>query len=142
MAAHESRRELSGFDEPALWRANLGTAFSDLVPAPLDREVAPQGTLRGLELGGAAVFTVSGSPQAVRRTTTATRHSPADMLKVCVQLRGRCLPGRSPSCRPLQAAGVHLVLTADIANHACFIRSGQGRADMAGTITVPVVLPG
>ena len=89
MAANESRRELSGFDEPALWRANLGTAFSDLVPAPLDREVAPQGTLRGLELGGAAVFTVSGSPQAVRRTTTATRHSPADMLKVCVQLRGR-----------------------------------------------------
>jgi AraC-like DNA-binding protein len=89
MAANESRRELSGFDEPALWRANLGTAFSDLVPAPLDREVAPEGTLRGLELGGAAVFTVSGSPQAVRRTTTATRHSPADMLKVCVQLRGR-----------------------------------------------------
>ena len=78
-----------GFDEPALWRANLGTAFCDLVPAPLDREVAPEGTLRGLELGGAAVFTVSGSPQAVRRTTTAARHSPTDMLKVCVQLRGR-----------------------------------------------------
>ena len=81
--------EVSGFDEPGLWRANLGTAFCDLVPAPLDREVPPEGTLRGLELGGAAVFTVSGSPQAVRRTTTATRHSPTDMLKVCVQLRGR-----------------------------------------------------
>lgn len=48
MAANVSRRELSGFDEPALWRANLGTAFSDLVPAPLDLEVAPQRTLRNL----------------------------------------------------------------------------------------------
>ncbi len=89
MAADESTYEAGGFDEPALWRANLGTAFSDLIPVPLDREGPPKGTLRGLELGGAAVFTVSGSPQAVRRTTAAARRSPADMLKVCVQLRGR-----------------------------------------------------
>ena len=81
-----------GFDEPDLWRDRLGTTFADLVPVPLDRVdggLQPEGALRGLDLGGAAVFTVSGSPQAVRRTTTATRHSPADMLKVCVQLRGR-----------------------------------------------------
>ena len=89
MATEETARQVSGFDEPALWRANLGTAFRDLVPAPLEREAPPEGTLRGLELGGAAVFTVSGSPQAVRRTTTAARRSPTDMLKVCVQLRGR-----------------------------------------------------
>jgi AraC-like DNA-binding protein len=89
MAADECTREPGGFDEPALWRANLGAVFRDLVPLPLDREVAPEGTLRGLDLGGAAVFTVSGNPQAVRRTTSATRHSPTDMLKVCVQLRGR-----------------------------------------------------
>jgi AraC-like DNA-binding protein len=79
----------NGFDEPGLWRVNLGTAFSDLVPGPLDPEIPPEGMLRGLELGGAAVFTVSGNPQTVRRTTTAVRRSPADMLKVCVQLRGR-----------------------------------------------------
>jgi AraC-like DNA-binding protein len=89
MAAEQSAGEAGGFDEPALWRANLGSAFSDLVPVPLDRANPPVGTLRGIELGGAAVFSVSGRPQAVRRTTTAARHSPADMLKVCVQLRGR-----------------------------------------------------
>lgn len=89
MAADESTRETSGFFEPALWRDRLGTTFADLVPAPLDRAIQPEGTLCGLDLGGAAVFTVSGRPQAVRRTTTAMRHSPADMLKVCVQLRGR-----------------------------------------------------
>ncbi len=77
------------FDEPERWRVQLGAAFSDLVPAPLDREPPPAGTLRGGQLGAAAVFTVSGSPQAVRRTTTAVRRSPADMVKACVQLRGR-----------------------------------------------------
>lgn len=89
MAADEHMCEISGFDTPALWRANLGTAFSDLVPAPLNREIVPEGALRGLDLGAAAVFTVSGSPQAVQRSTTAARHSPNDMLKVCVQLHGR-----------------------------------------------------
>jgi AraC-like DNA-binding protein len=89
MAAETSTREASGFDEPGRWRSSLGTAFADLVPVPLDRETAPEGMLRGLELGGAAVFTVSGNPQAVVRSTFAARHSPADMLKVCVPLRGR-----------------------------------------------------
>jgi AraC-like DNA-binding protein len=89
VATAGSTQEISGFDEPGLWRANLGTAFSDLVPDPLDREIPPEGTLHGLALGGAAVFTVSGNPQAVRRTTIAARHSPVDMLKVCVQMRGR-----------------------------------------------------
>lgn len=79
----------AAFDEPELWRVNLGSAFCDLVPGPLDRGRPPAGTLRGGRLGAASVFTVSGSPQTVRRTTTAVRHSPADMLKVCVQLRGR-----------------------------------------------------
>jgi AraC-like DNA-binding protein len=89
MAAEQGTRQVGRFEEPARWRATLGTAFADLIPDPLDREIAPQGTLSGLELGGAAVFTVAGSPQTVRRSTTAMRHSPADMLKVCVQLRGR-----------------------------------------------------
>lgn len=89
MAADESIHAASGFEEPARWRHSLGTAFADLVPAPLEADRAPAGALRGLSLGGASVFTVSGSPQAVRRTTTAVRHSPADLLKVCVQLRGR-----------------------------------------------------
>jgi AraC-like DNA-binding protein len=77
------------FDEPELWRVNLGAAFSDLIPGPLDHGIPPEGALRGAVLGSAAVFTVSGTPQTVRRTTTAVRHSPAEMLKVCIQLRGR-----------------------------------------------------
>jgi AraC-like DNA-binding protein len=76
-------------DEPERWRASLGAAFCDLVPGQLGDEGPPRGALRGGCLGAASVFTVSGSPQTVRRTTTAVRQSPADMLKVCVQLRGR-----------------------------------------------------
>jgi AraC-like DNA-binding protein len=79
----------TAFDEPELWRANLGAAFCDLVPGRLDHAPPPAGALRGGPLGEVTVFTVSGSPQTVRRTTTAVRHSPADMLKVCVALRGR-----------------------------------------------------
>jgi AraC-like DNA-binding protein len=89
MAAETTTREARGFQEPGQWRASLGTAFADLVPVPLDSGRAPEGTLRGRALGGAAVFTVSGTPQAVVRSTFAARHSPADLLKVCVPLRGR-----------------------------------------------------
>jgi AraC-like DNA-binding protein len=81
--------QITAFDEPELWRVNLGVAFSDLIPGRLDHEIPPQGTMRGGSLGSVGVFTVSGSPQTVRRTTAAVRYSPADMLKVCVQMRGR-----------------------------------------------------
>lgn len=93
------------FDEPELWRVNLGAAFCDLVPGQLDQAPPPAGTLRGGPLGAVTVFTVSGSPQAVRRTTSAVRHSPADMLKVCVPLRGRATvhqDGREISLLPGQ----------------------------------------
>jgi len=89
MATARNALATTAFEEPERWRVHLGAAFSDLVPGQIDREVAPEGTLRGGRLGAASVFTVSGSPQTVRRTTSAVRHSPADMVKVCVQLRGR-----------------------------------------------------
>jgi len=91
MAADQSTREITPFDEPELWRVSLGGAFSDLVPGPLDRDVPPEGALRGVELGSSAVFMVSGTPQTVQRTTTAVRRSPVDMLKVCIPLRGRAI---------------------------------------------------
>lgn len=89
MDSEAGTREPRSYDEPELWRVNLGAAFSDLVPEPLDRATAPEGTLRGVALGTVGVFTVSGTPQVVRRTTGAVRQSPADFVKVCVQLRGR-----------------------------------------------------
>jgi AraC-like DNA-binding protein len=89
MATAPSASETTPFDEPELWRVNLGTAFSDLVPGTLDHQPPPEGALHGGPLGGVSVFTVSGTPQTVRRTTTAVRQAPADMVKVCVQLRGR-----------------------------------------------------
>lgn len=58
---------------------------------PAGHEPLPAGQLRGGRLGATGVFTVSGSPQTVRRSTTAVRHSPADMVKVCVPLRGRAV---------------------------------------------------
>src|SRR6202034_4594331 len=73
MATAPSALEPTPFDEPELWRVNLGTAFSDLVPGTLDHQPPPEGALHGGPLGGVSVFTVSGTPQTVRRTTTAVR---------------------------------------------------------------------
>jgi AraC-like DNA-binding protein len=77
------------FDAAEPWRVRLGTAFQDLVPEALDRKPDPRGTLTGTRLGPVGVFTVSGTPQVVQRTTSAVRRSPGDLIKVCVQLLGR-----------------------------------------------------
>jgi AraC-like DNA-binding protein len=77
------------FDAAEPWRVRLGAAFQDLVPESLDRKPYPRGTLDGVLLGPVGVFTVSGTPQVVRRTTSAVRRSPGDLIKVCVQLHGR-----------------------------------------------------
>src|SRR5262245_46505020 len=76
-----------GAAEP--WRASLGAAFQDLVPGAVDDAPAPRGSLSGVRLGPVGVFTVSGTPQVVQRTTRAVRRSPGDLIKVCVQLHGR-----------------------------------------------------
>ncbi|MGD0553620.1 MAG: helix-turn-helix domain-containing protein [Streptosporangiaceae bacterium] len=36
--------QAQAYDEPELWRVNLGAAFSDLVPKPLEPAAAPEGT--------------------------------------------------------------------------------------------------
>lgn len=59
------------------WRENLGTRFQDLVPEALDQRPAPRGCVAGVRLGPVGVFTVSGTPQVVRRSTSAVRKSPA-----------------------------------------------------------------
>jgi AraC-like DNA-binding protein len=77
------------FDAAEPWRVHLGAAFQDLVPEALDQKPDPRGTLTGVRLGPVGVFTVSGTPQVVQRTTSAVRRSPGDLIKVCVQLHGR-----------------------------------------------------
>jgi AraC-like DNA-binding protein len=77
------------FDATEPWRAHLGDSFQDLVPETLDQRPGPRGRLQGLRLGPVGVFTVSGTPQVVRRSTSAVRRSPGDLIKVCVQLQGR-----------------------------------------------------
>ena len=79
------------FDAAEPWRENLGTCFQDLVPETLDERPAPTGCVAGLRLGPVGVFTVSGTPQVVRRATSAVRRSPGDLIKVCVQLAGRAI---------------------------------------------------
>lgn len=76
------------YDSGEAWRHRLGSAFSDLTPERL-HDAEPAGTVAGSPLGEILVFTVSGTPQVVRRSTTAVRGAPSDLLKVCVQLRGR-----------------------------------------------------
>jgi len=70
------------------WRDELGTAFNRLVPEPLDGRL-PDGRLAGGGLGALAAFTVTGSPQVVRRTAGVVRRRPAELLKICLQVRGR-----------------------------------------------------
>jgi AraC-like DNA-binding protein len=70
------------------WRDELGTAFNRLVPEPLDGRL-PDGHLDGGGLGSLAAFTVTGSPQVVRRTSGVVRRRPAELLKICLQVRGR-----------------------------------------------------
>jgi AraC-like DNA-binding protein len=77
----------SDFEE--VWRVRLGAAFDDLVPEPLGEEAVPWGTLRGQRMGAAAMFIVSGSPQVVRRSSSAVRRAPGDLIKACIQVRGR-----------------------------------------------------
>jgi len=79
------------FDAAEPWRENLGAWFQDLVPETLDQRPAPRGSVDGVRLGPVGVFTVSGTPQVVRRTTSAVRRSPGDLIKVCVQLAGRAI---------------------------------------------------
>lgn len=59
------------------------------MPEALDQKPDPRGTLTGVRLGPVGVFTVSGTPQVVQRTTSAVRRSPGDLIKVCVQLHGQ-----------------------------------------------------
>lgn len=59
------------------------------MPEFLDQQPDPRGTLAGVRLGPVGVFTVSGTPQVVWRTTSAVRRSPGDLIKVCVQRHGR-----------------------------------------------------
>ena len=67
----------------------LGAAFDDLVPESIGEQAALRGCLRGQRMGAAAMFIVSGSPQVVRRTTSAVRRAPGDLVKACIQVRGR-----------------------------------------------------
>ena len=82
------------FDAAEPWRVNLGAAFQDLVPQAVDGEPAPRGSLSGARLGPGGVFTVSGTPQIVRRTTSAARRSPG----VTDRLR-QFLPWSGGGCR-------------------------------------------
>jgi AraC-like DNA-binding protein/plasmid stabilization system protein ParE len=78
----------AGRERAEEWRDELGTAFNRLVPEPLDGRL-PDGHLDGGGLGTLCAFTVTGSPQVVRRTAAATRRQPAELLKICLQVRGR-----------------------------------------------------
>jgi AraC-like DNA-binding protein len=72
-----------------MWREELGSAFNRLVPEPLNDAPTPDGRMAKAGLGSLVAFEVSGSPQIVRRTTGAVRRAPADLLKICLQVKGR-----------------------------------------------------
>jgi AraC-like DNA-binding protein len=77
------------------WRHQLGRAFGGLEPEahdPAYRADLPghglDGTMSSAPLGRTGVFSVSGTPQVVRRTRRAIAAAPMDPLKICIQLAG------------------------------------------------------
>lgn len=73
------------------WRTSLSTAFNGLVPdGPADSDdLGAQGAMTMAGLGDVSAFQVTGDPQILRRTTGQARRTPTDLLKVCIQRRGR-----------------------------------------------------
>lgn len=75
---------------PDLWRHQLEATFVGLQAVAVD-EADVVGTLSDSTLGEVAVFQVSGSPQQVRRTSSAARRNPLDLLKVCLMTVGEAV---------------------------------------------------
>jgi AraC-like DNA-binding protein len=89
MARQQHSALMARLDSAEFWRVQLGAAFDDLVPEPMGEQGAPRGRLDGQRAGAVGMFNVSGSPQVVRRTTSAVRRAPGDLVKACIQVRGR-----------------------------------------------------
>lgn len=77
-------------DATDIWRHRLDEAFAGLMPEPV-RTDQMRGTLSGARLGELSTFRVEGSPQVLRRTPGAVREHPVELLKMCLQIRGRAI---------------------------------------------------
>lgn len=71
------------------WLDTLRTSFAGL--AVDDPAAGPTGSVVATPLGTVTVFDVRGTPQVVRRTPAVARRHRMDLLKVCVQVRGRAV---------------------------------------------------
>lgn len=71
------------------WHERLAGCFAGLAAVPRGEEVA--GTVTATQAGDVGMFAVEGSTQQVRRTPSAARRDPLDLLKVCVQVQGRAV---------------------------------------------------
>lgn len=70
------------------WRTVLGETFAGLHPEP-SRPGAMNGHISAATLGDLHTFRVEGTPQIVRRGPQSVRSMPTELLKVCLQVRGR-----------------------------------------------------
>ncbi|HEX5118378.1 MAG TPA: helix-turn-helix domain-containing protein [Pseudonocardiaceae bacterium] len=73
------------------WDEALAASFNGLRPVGGRRDEVTSGRLVGGTLGDLATFHVAGSPPRLARTVRDTRQRPAEMLKICIQRRGRAL---------------------------------------------------
>lgn len=75
------------------WDEALAASFNGLRPVSgrHDAPGANSGRPVGGTFGGLATFRVAGSPQRLARPVRHTRRRPAEMLKICIQRRGRAL---------------------------------------------------
>ena len=75
------------------WRESLSAAFNGLVPdaGAIEDRASAHGAVTAVRLGEVAAFQVTGDSQTLRRTSRQTRQRPTDLLKVCIQRRGRAV---------------------------------------------------
>ena len=100
-------------DRAELWRSELSRAFGRLeaeahsAAKRVESGHGLDGRMTESHLGRLGVFSVSGSPQVVRRTSRSITAAPADPFKICIQLTGSAVihqDGREVFLSPGQLA--------------------------------------
>lgn len=84
-------RSVSSRPTEERWRTQLATTFAGVQTRALDSEVAVTGALQASNLGDVGCFEVHGSPQQISQTPRSLRRNDVDVLKICVQVRGRAV---------------------------------------------------
>lgn len=89
--ARAMTRSVTSLRTEERWRTQLATTFAGAQTRGLASDGAATGSLQISQLGDVGCYQVHGSPQRISHTPRSLRHGGADILKICVQVRGRAV---------------------------------------------------